>query len=174
MGWKEMPSSELSNLLLKDLPGTAIKELLSDNVLLINSDATPTITLASREVFKTFKELKNKGIQPLFMGNKIGVINNKRTELSINFATQASKYKVPKAFINDKAEQLFLYTRDIWSGSIIKTEGRVLKGKLTFIFNEKNQFLGLAFPINTEVMGKKEKTVLKHLLDIGDYLRCEK
>lgn len=174
MGWKEIPLNQVSDLLIKDLPASVIKDLFEDTTLLINSDTPPVVVQVSREVLKTFRDLKSKGVQPLFLGARVCDINEGRTELSINFASKASVYNVLKVFINSKAEQLFLYTRDIWSGSIIKVDGRVLKGKLTFVYNENGTFLGLAFPITSDFLNKADKMVLKHLVDIGEYLRCEK
>jgi len=76
--------------------------------------------------------------------------------------------------INSKAEQLFLYGRDVWSGSILKTEGNIEKGRIAFIYNEQGLFLGLAFPLKKEILNQGSNTVLKNVINLGYYLRIEK
>jgi len=70
------------------------------------------------------------------------------------------KCKLPSVFVNDKAEQLFLYGRNILPESIIKgkREGTVV------VRNIKGEPLGI---------GKFNGRILENIVDLGFYLRSE-
>jgi ribosome biogenesis protein Nip4 len=68
---------------------------------------------------------------------------------------------IPKVFVKSKAEQLFLYGRDILESSILK--GQKNSG-LVLVCNEQGDKLGF---------GMFQDKVIKNLADIGLYLRKE-
>ena len=68
--------------------------------------------------------------------------------------------KLPRVFVNQKAEQLFLYGRDIFMKSIVKGK----KSGTVLVCNEKGEPLGI---------GKFEGETLKNVVDLGFYLRSE-
>ncbi|MBC8494957.1 hypothetical protein H8D36_02275 [archaeon] len=76
-----------------------------------------------------------------------------------------AKHSDKKAFVNKKAEWLFLCGRDILGESIIKTN--VTEG-LILVQNEKDENIGYG-------LIKKRKGIyeIKNLLDRGNYLRRE-
>lgn len=174
MGWKKISKDKVKELLNKDLPKKAVNELVKDKCFLINSNKPADINSVSKRVLAVFNQIKSQGIQPLYLG--AGVCDTKdlkKSRLSLSFARKASEFDVPKAVVNDKAEQLFLYTRDVWSSSIISTEGRIKQYRLVFVFNQDGLFLGLAFAASNKLMSKGRTETLRNVIDIGYYLRCE-
>jgi len=175
MGWKRVPKTKVKQLLSKDLPKKLFDELFKNQTLLVNSDKTVKIVSVSQELFNIFEQVKTKAIQPLFLG--LGVADTqdfKRARLNLQLASKASVKALPKVVINEKAEQLFLYSRDVWSNSIRSIEGEVKRRGIVFIFNEQGLFLGLAFAMADRLLGKGKKTVLRNIIDIGNYLRIER
>ncbi len=170
MGWSLIKRKNVINMLSNDLPSSFI----SGNFL-INSSKRSEIVEVSSDVLRAFNTIKKKGIQPLFLGMPVcDTIDREKARISLPFASKISKDVKPKVFINRKAEQLFLYSRDVWSSSILKTEGEVKKRNLVFVFNEDGIFLGMAFALSDNLLDKGKKVVLKNVIDIGYYLRCER
>jgi len=175
MGWKNIPQNKVKKLLSNDLSGEQFDELFKDKRLLVNSDKTAKIISTTLDVINVFEKIKVKGIQPLFIG--LGVADTqdfKRARLNLSFATRVSELSVTKVFINTQAEKLFIYGRDVWSGSITRIEGKPERRKLVFVFNNEGVFLGIAFAIADKLLGKGRKTMLMNVIDIGHYLRAEK
>lgn len=175
MTWKLTPKTKVKKLLSNDLPEKVIDELFKNKFFLINTDKTKKLVMTNRSTYNVFNEVKTKGIQPLFIGN--GVLDTqdfKKARLNLSFATKASIFEVPKVYIKPKAEQLFLYGRDVWSDSIIKIEGKIKRREIVFMFNQDNLFIGLAFAMSDELTDKGRVVVLKNVIDTGYYLRIEK
>ncbi|MFA5406048.1 MAG: hypothetical protein WC307_01700 [Candidatus Nanoarchaeia archaeon] len=175
MGWKEVKPGKVKSIIRRDLPEKIINELFTDKQFLVNSDKNASISMVSKEVFDCFNKIKAKAIQPLFIGCSVCDTQDlKKARLNLQFATKVSVFELPKAFINHKAEQLFLYSRDVWSNSIIKVERAPARQKIIFVFNEEEIFLGLGFALTDELIEKGRKLVIKNVIDIGSYLRIEK
>jgi len=77
-----------------------------------------------------------------------------------------SKQTKNKIFINANAEWLFLCGRDIFLESIEKNNS---KNKIFLVQNNKDENLGLGMKTK-----HKGKTIVKNLIDRGDFLRREK
>ena len=173
MGWKLIEKNEVLELLKWDL-GINAHKLLKGDKLLINSSMPMEINAVSNELYKAFEHMKKKGLQPLFIGESVCDTKNLRTaRLNLQFAYKAAMLDMPRAYIKPKAEQLFLYTRDVISDSVIKIEGEVRQKGIILVLNKDCEFLGLGLS-RGELLGKGKTTVIKHVIDIGHYLRCER
>ncbi len=174
MGWKSINKDVVSKLLSHDLPNEVINKTLNNN-LLVNSDVPARVVSVNDSVMNIFNKIKSKGIQPLFLG--LSVLDTKdfiKARLSLPFASLVSSLKVNKVIVNKKAEQLFLYGRDVWSESIINVEGIIHKGGLVFVFNQQHLFIGIAFALSDKLLGKARQVVLRNVADIGLFLRLER
>lgn len=175
MTWKQINKEKVIDIIKKDLPEEVTNKLLADKELLINTDETAKLVSVTKEVLEVFKKLTKKIIQPMFIGSP--VLDTKdliKYRLSLPFVYKASTMNVPKAIIRHKGEQLFLYGRDVWSGTVKTVQGTIKRKGLVFLFNESNIFLGIAFARNEDLMIHGHNTVLKNVIDTGHYLRCEK
>ncbi len=174
MGWKSISRKVVSKLLSHDLPSDVINELLNNN-LLVNSEVPARVVSVSDDVMHVFNNIKSRGIQPLFLG--LSVLDTKdfiKARLSLPFASLVSSLSVNKVIVNKKAEQLFLYGRDVWSESIISVEGVIHKGGIVFVFNQQHLFIGIAFALSDKLLGKARQVVLRNIADIGLFLRIER
>ncbi|HDD05089.1 MAG TPA: hypothetical protein ENF51_01195 [Candidatus Aenigmarchaeota archaeon] len=72
-----------------------------------------------------------------------------------------SQVNFPRVFVDDHAEQLFLYGRDVFLRSIIKKEA---EEGIVIVCNKRGEPLGF---------GKFEKRLIKNIADLGMYLREE-
>lgn len=174
MGWKKISRKKVEKLLSKDLSEIVMNKLFTNALFLINSSKPARVVRISQELLDVFDKIKSKGVQPLFLGQSILDTKEGKARMNLQFAQIAGRLNVPKAFINKKAEQLFLYTRNVWSDSITRTEGKINPDSVVFVFNEDEIFLGLAFTKRTELKGRGRTVALKHLIDTGYYLRAEK
>ncbi len=173
MGWKLIDKDKVLGLLKRDL-GEHAYELLKGDKTLINSSMPMEICAVSKELYKVFEQIKKKGIQPLFLGESVCDTKDLKTaRLNLQFAYKAANLDLPKAYIKPKGEQLFLYGRDIISDSVLKVEGEVKQKGIILVLNEQGEFLGLGFSRET-LLGKGKTTVIRRIIDIGYYLRCER
>jgi ribosome biogenesis protein Nip4 len=175
MGWKLISRDVVKEMLVRDIPARVIDALIDDNDLLINSNKTASVSMVSKQVLAVFDKIKSAGVQPLFIGCRVcDTQDQAKGRLNLQFATKASCLGVPRAVLNHKAEQLFLYSRDVLSSSILGLEGRVSRKRLVFVFNKDDLFLGLAFALSNDPSKKGKQMVLKNVIDTGSYLRIEK
>jgi len=135
-----------------------VKEELSipkSKVILIGEAERREVFITTKEVYKTLKKI-NK--EPYTVGVIIGEFRRNKFFPNLEGAKFA-KYK--KIYVNDKAEQLVLYGRDVFPNSIIKGEKLKPKEKC-IIVNKKGEILAI---------GKVEKDKIKNIIDRGWYLR---
>lgn len=173
MSWKNVDKDKVLKLITNDLGEEAVI-FLKNKKLFVNSSMPMEVVGLSNELSKVFDSIKKKGIQPLFMGEYlIDTKDFKRSRLKLPLAYKAAKLKLPKAYVKPKGEQLFLYSRDIISDSVIKTEGEIKPNKPVFVLNQYNELLGIGLS-KGELTRKGKSTVIKHIIDIGHYLRVER
>jgi len=72
-----------------------------------------------------------------------------------------SQVNFPRVFVDDHAEQLFLYGRDVFLRSIIRKEA---EEGIVIVCNKRGEPLGF---------GKFGKRLIKNIADLGMYLREE-
>lgn len=93
---------------------------------------------------------------------------------SFNLLSILSEQKANKVTIDKKAAWLFIYGKNIFREKILKVEGDEKKGVLTLVLNNTNDCLGFGeIIIDLNKKPKKSKSVIKNLLDLGDFLRRE-
>ncbi len=93
---------------------------------------------------------------------------------SFNLLSVLSEQKANKVTIDKKAAWLFIYGKNIFRERILKVEGNEKKRALTLVINNTNDCLGfgeIIFDLNKKQ--KKGDSVIKNLLDLGDFLRRE-
>lgn len=135
-----------------------IREKLSipkDKVILIGEAARREVFITTKEVYKTLKKIKK---EPYTVGIIIGEFRRNKFFPSLE-GVKFAKYK--KIYVNDKAEQLVLYGRDVFPNSIIKGE-KLKPEEKCIIANKKGEILAI---------GKVEKDKIKNIIDRGWYLR---
>ncbi len=116
--------------------------------------------------------------QLYFAGLKIGEIN-KKFKAALPLLWIIKDYAKNKVWVNEKAEQLFLYGRDIFASSIIKIEQKLRRGDLAIILNKLDEPLGLGKMLVDAkyiLLGgiNEDFVAVKNLMDMGWYIRKEK
>jgi ribosome biogenesis protein Nip4 len=119
--------------------------------------------LSDYKLMKIEKELYivKKDMVPFLKGEvKAAGLKVKDSEISLEFAFKIARYATKnKVIINEKAETLFLYGRDIFRNNIIR--GDLKKGK-KLTLNSKSECLGIGF---------WDGKILKNVKDRGMFLR---
>ncbi|MCX8172325.1 MAG: hypothetical protein N3D09_01765 [Archaeoglobaceae archaeon] len=118
--------------------------------------------------------LKKKPIECI-AGVKLGKIG-KRLRLSLEGSFWLMKNEKRKVWVNDRGEMLFLYGRDIFSGSVIKV-GEFDENEVVFVCNEYGDVLGIGRSRfkSTDIEKLPENRVfVENLVDRGAYLRHDK
>jgi|Deesub1362A_J573_1020465.scaffolds.fasta_scaffold00098_22 ribosome biogenesis protein Nip4 len=126
------------------------------------------ISSGRKEVFATNKltvkiiEKMNK--EPYCAGLFIGEIRKNRFELSLEGAYLFAPFANKKIIIDDKAEQLVLYGRDVFSNSIVSSP-KLKEGERCIILNKFGDALAIG-----EVKGGTQVSI-RNIKDRGWYLR---
>ncbi|MHA1628605.1 MAG: NIP7 pre-PUA domain-containing protein [Candidatus Heimdallarchaeota archaeon] len=152
------------------------KELLSfkkENSFLIAEGKWCELVITTKKVGRFFKE--NAQISPYSIGITFGEIKNRKILLSLGGAEELCTISRKKLKINETAEQLFLYQRDILSKSIIEYPTHVNKGQKILVTNPQGDCLGVGqLLLSREEVAKvenAERIAVKNLKDLGWYLR---
>jgi ribosome biogenesis protein Nip4 len=106
----------------------------------------------------------------------LGSIKLKKFYPSFPFLYFVSKFGInyPYILLNDKAEILFLYGRDVLGDSIIGFSSELKENCLVIILNKNKEPLGIGrtrFSDNT--INEKGKITVSNLMDLGVYHRNE-
>ena len=82
--------------------------------------------------------------------------------------------KFPHVIVNETAEKLILYSRDVLGQSIVQTSGMFKENEIVILLNTRNEPIGIG---RTKVTGASltchGKGTVVTLLDAGYYLRSE-
>lgn len=131
-----------------------------------------------KEVFAVSPELyeflKQKNLE-CTAGVKIGEIG-KRLRLTLEGSFWLVKNDKRKVWVNERGEMLFLYGRDIFAGSIVKT-GKFKENEVVFVCNKHGDILGIGRSrFGSEEIRKirEDRVAIENLVDRGAYLRHEK
>ena len=77
--------------------------------------------------------------------------------------------------INDRAELLFLYGRDIFFESIIEICNKLSRNQIVAILNRRNEFLGWGVSTSdithSDLRKNRSEPAIRNLIDLGWYLR---
>lgn len=142
--------------------------------LLIKQDSI----VNEREVLLTTKAsldaLRLGALQPKHMGIAIGAIRNKKFIPSLPGAEVIAKHSTgfPYIVINEVAEALVLYGRDILGDSVLEASKKLDQNEIAIILNQKRECVGIGRTRFTEGnLFKKGKATVHTLVDAGIYLR---
>ncbi|MCS7130954.1 MAG: hypothetical protein NZ872_06000 [Archaeoglobaceae archaeon] len=108
-------------------------------------------------------------------GIKVGEVG-KRLRLTLEGAFWLMKNENKKVWVNERGEMLFLYGRDIFSGSIIEV-GEFEENEVVFVCNHYGDILGIGrsrFSAKEIKRLPENRVVVENLVDRGAYLRHEK
>ena len=121
---------------------------------------------------KKLKQQAPKGF--FYAGAYLGAVKGTSFFPSFLLLTMIAETKANKLVVDSKTAWLFICGRDIFKKGIIK-DGNLKKGDITLILNEHNECLGFGKMIlNLRAEIDLNKTAVKNILDIGDFLRREK
>ncbi len=113
------------------------------------------------------------GLHPYSAGLFLGYLEKGRYRPSLPLAHVVAKYAERGVVaVSDKAAQLFLYGRDVFSGSITRFLGPLRKGDLVVVLNPLGEALGYGEVVSPpqEWLHGSEIAV-RNLQDLGWYLR---
>lgn len=111
------------------------------------------------------KLVKHIPLQPFSPGPLLGT-KKKEFKPSVYLLELLSKKSSNKIFVNPKIEWLFLCGRDVFEDSVMKDEST---SNTFLVQNERDENLGLGRKIK-----KGRQTLIKNVLDRGDFLRRER
>lgn len=136
------------------------------------------LIVKGKEIFAVSKELyeflKLKNLECI-TGVKIGEIG-KRLRLTLEGSFWLMKNDNKKVWVDDHGEMLFLYGRDVFVGSVIKT-GKFEENEIVFVCNKYGDILGVGKSrfSSTEIEKlPKNRVFVENLVDRGAYLRHKK
>jgi len=144
-----------------------VKQFTKKEVKELNS-----VEKIGRKYFYMSEELKkirdSIPLEPYAAGIPIGELVNNDFKPSIALIDIISKYTDRKIFINKKGETMFLYKRSVFGENFVKDMPGEEKG-VCIVLNENEEVLGYG-----EVNRGNIQTILKAMLDRGDFLRRER
>ena len=144
-----------------------VKQFTKKEVKELNS-----VEKIGRKYFYMSEELKKvkDGIplEPYAAGLPIGELVKNDFKPSITLIDIISKYTDRKIIINKKGETMFLYKRSVFGENFVKDMPGEEKG-ICIVLNENEEVLGYG-----EVNRGNTLTILKAVLDRGDFLRRER
>ena len=80
----------------------------------------------------------------------------------------------PHVIVNETAENLILYGRDVLGQSIINTSNMLKENEIVILLNTKNEPLGIGrTKVSGESLLRHGKSTIVTLVDAGSYLRSE-
>jgi|Deesub1362A_J573_1020465.scaffolds.fasta_scaffold00236_8 60S ribosome subunit biogenesis protein NIP7 len=110
------------------------------------------------------------------IGLKIGEVG-KRFRFTLEGAFFIAKKKKKRVYVNSKGEMLFLYGRDVFSGSVMKATEDIRENDLVFVCNTHGDILGLGrsrYDGDRLRSVEEDRVAVENLVDRGEYLRKEK
>lgn len=121
---------------------------------------------------KRLKQQAPKGF--FYAGAYLGAVKGASFFPSFLLLAMIAESKANKLVVDKKTAWLFICGRDIFKKGIVK-ERNLKKGDYTLVINEHNECLGFGkMMLNLRAEIDLNKTAVKNILDIGDFLRREK
>jgi ribosome biogenesis protein Nip4 len=121
--------------------------------------------LVSRELNELRQKIKP---EPEYIGLFLGEETKNCFKPGLALIDEIAKISDRKVFVNDKGEWLFLCGRDLFGKSVVKSN---VNNGLVLVQSMKDENLGYGKFVGN--IANKGKTVIKNILDKGDYLRRE-
>ena len=107
-----------------------------------------------------------------YAGNYLGKIKNHKFFPSFSLLTMLAKTGANKVVVDDKAAWLFICGRDIFGKRITASYGSRRKGDYTLILNSFGECLGFGRIVQN--LDAESEVMIKHVSDVGDFLRRER
>ena len=170
------PTRNELNIFYKASNHWGIFSIVNNELLLIKED---TIKKQKRKLlFLISKNLENLVfLQPTYRaGLFLGTISIKKFYPSFPFFYLVSKFGInyPFVIINEEAEILFLYGRDVLGDSILECSSGLKENCLVSIMNINKEPLGVGRTrFSDDGITKKGKITISNLMDLGLYHRNE-
>lgn len=145
-------------------------EFFIDKFLVVQENGKKTICLVPKEL-EEFAVL-----QPFVMGLAIGELKKEfvPSVAGVDLFARSGKRNRHYIIVNEKAEKLVLYGRDIMGDSIIEASDMLDENELVAILNDKGEAIGVG---RTRFAGilllQKGKITITTIADAGYYLREE-
>ncbi|MDI3501930.1 MAG: ribosome subunit biosis protein [Archaeoglobi archaeon] len=132
------------------------------------------IVLRGREVLLIPSELRDLvlSLKPYYCGIKIGDLSSKKFHLSLEGAYLISKVSSKKkVFVNEKAEMLVLYGRDVFGNSVTDATQDIRENDEVMICNSFNEAIAIGRARVSWERMKEPRVVVENLRDRGWYTR---
>ena len=118
---------------------------------------------------------KNPDINPYSIGLGFGEFRDNGFILSLSAASMIAKFSDRSIKVNEKAESLFLYRRNILCQSILEINNDLKIDEKVLVVNEHSDFLGIGqlkiTPSRVFLEKYEQQLAIKNLMDLGWYLR---
>ncbi|MHA1126098.1 MAG: NIP7 pre-PUA domain-containing protein [Candidatus Heimdallarchaeota archaeon] len=118
---------------------------------------------------------KNTNISPYSIGMGFGEFREKGLNISLSGASMIAQHSNRAIKVNEKAESLFLYRRNILCQSILEINNDLEIDEKVLVVNEHNDFLGIGqlkiSPQRVFLEKYENQLAIKNLMDLGWYLR---
>jgi ribosome biogenesis protein Nip4 len=109
-----------------------------------------------------------------YAGTYLGKVKNGKFFPSFNLLAILAKGEANKIVVDGKAAWLFICGRDIFRKAVLVVHGSRRKGAYTLVLNEFGECLGFGKIIcSLGVDAKGTEVAVKHISDVGDFLRRE-
>ena len=155
--------------------GIDLKDVFRANKVIVSKNDRMEAFLVSKDVFKAYEVVKRTR-EPYFLGLYLGYFKGSSFMPSAEGITCFSD-RLPsrkRVVVSEKAEQLFLYGRDVLKGSIVYIERNLRRGEYVAIVNERNEVLGIGkLAVDAELIDRldAQEVVIENVFDKGWYLR---
>ncbi len=121
---------------------------------------------------KKLKQQVPKGF--FYAGTYLGAVKGTSFFPSFFLLAMIAATKGNRLVVDKRTAWLFICGRDIFKKGILKLNN-LKKGDVTLVLNEHNECLGFGkIMLNLRAEIELNKTAVKNILDIGDFLRREK
>jgi len=132
------------------------------------------VILREKEVLLIPSRLRDLALSknPYYCGIKIGDLSSRRFHISLEGAFLISKIsKKKKVFVNEKAEMLVLYGRDIFGSSVLDVSKDIRENDEVMICNSHGEAIAIGRARVSWERMKEDRVVVENLRDRGWYTR---
>jgi len=92
---------------------------------------------------------------------------------SFNLLSLLAKQDANRVVVDQKAAWLFICGRDVLGKGVVKVMGSSKRGTAILVLNEFGECLGFGTVVNS-LVDAKDQVFVRHVVDVGDFLRREK
>jgi 60S ribosome subunit biogenesis protein NIP7 len=151
-----------------------IFEFMESQVVLMKVDRTNRSRHVLITTVPSKDTLNQPAVHPKHVGLEIGELHNKKFTPSLHGAEIIAKFgrNFPYILVNEIAEGLVLYGRDILGDSVLEVSKGLGQNEKVIILNQNRESIGLGQTrFSGEKIFRKGEVTVYTLLDLGMYLR---